>query len=40
MEVPGGEGSAARLVAVAFVLSVGALLVSEAAASRMRRRLE
>ncbi|TNF58554.1 MAG: ABC transporter permease subunit, partial [Rhodobacteraceae bacterium] len=38
LQVPGGEASALRLVAVSVVLAVGALLASEALARRMRAR--
>jgi molybdate transport system permease protein len=36
---PGGEGSALRLVALSIVLSLAALLVSEALARRVARKL-
>jgi molybdate transport system permease protein len=39
-QVPGGEGAALRLTLVSVALSVAALLVSEALASRAGRRLE
>jgi molybdate transport system permease protein len=39
-QVPGGEGAALRLTLVSVAISVAALLVSEALASRAGRRLE
>lgn len=39
LQVPGGEGSALKLVAVSVVLAMGALLVSEALARRAARRV-
>lgn len=39
LQVPGGEGAALRLVAVALVLSVGAVLLSEWLARRMAARI-
>ncbi|MDF1804085.1 molybdate ABC transporter permease subunit [Thalassovita sp.] len=39
LQVPGGEGSALKLVAVSVVLAMGALLASEALARRAARRV-
>ncbi|MCT4683262.1 MAG: molybdate ABC transporter permease subunit [Roseicyclus sp.] len=39
LQIPGGEGAAARLVIFAVVLSMGALLVSEWIAARAARRV-
>lgn len=38
-QVPGGEGTAAKLSAVSFVLAIGGLLLSELIARRMQRLL-
>ncbi|WP_323022524.1 molybdate ABC transporter permease subunit [Pararhodobacter sp.] len=39
LQVPGGEGSALRLVAVSVVLAMGALLASELLARRVQKRV-
>lgn len=39
LQTPGGDRMAARLVGLAFILALGALLLSEVAARRLRRRL-
>lgn len=39
LQVPGGEGAAARLVIVSIALSMAALLVSERVANRLARRV-
>ncbi|WP_116084239.1 molybdate ABC transporter permease subunit [Tropicimonas sp. IMCC34011] len=39
LQVPGGEGSALRLVAVSVAISVGAVLLSEAISVRLARRV-
>ncbi|MCB9959853.1 MAG: molybdate ABC transporter permease subunit [Rhodospirillaceae bacterium] len=39
LQVPGGEASAMRLVVVSIILAMGALLVSEAVARRVARRI-
>jgi len=39
LQVPGGEGAALRLVAISVFLAMGALLLSEALARRMARRV-
>ncbi|MEM9432708.1 MAG: molybdate ABC transporter permease subunit [Pseudomonadota bacterium] len=39
LQVPGGEGSAARLVVIAVVLAMGALLISEILARRVTERM-
>jgi molybdate transport system permease protein len=39
LQVPGGEAAAMRLVLVSIVVSMGALLVSEAVAARVARRV-
>jgi molybdate transport system permease protein len=39
-QVPGGDANAARLAAVAIVLSLGALLISEYLSRRLARRIE
>ncbi len=40
LQVPGQEGSVARMVAVSVALAMAALLASEVLARRMRRRIE
>lgn len=40
LQVPGGEGSAMRLVIVSVIISMGALLISELLSRRVARRLE
>jgi len=40
LQLPGGDAAAARLVVISIVLSLAALLASEALARRVRRRLE
>ncbi|MBN2739537.1 MAG: molybdate ABC transporter permease subunit [Rhodobacteraceae bacterium] len=39
LQVPGGEGSAAKLVVISITLALGALLVSEALAKRVAARI-
>ena len=39
VQVPGGEASAMRLVVVSIILAMGALLVSEAVARRVAKRI-
>ena len=39
LQVPGGESAAARLVIVAIVIAMGALLLSEVLARRMAKRV-
>jgi molybdate transport system permease protein len=39
LQVPGGEGSALRLVAVSVAVAVAALAVSEVVATRVARRI-
>ncbi|MEO9650026.1 MAG: molybdate ABC transporter permease subunit [Roseobacter sp.] len=39
LQVPGGEGSAARLVVLSVLIAMGALLISEALARRVARRV-
>ncbi|MBL4811739.1 MAG: molybdate ABC transporter permease subunit, partial [Rhodobacteraceae bacterium] len=39
VQSPGGEGAALRLVVVSVVISIAALLVSEALAARVSRRI-
>ena len=39
LQVPGGEGSAARLVALALIVALGAVVVSEWLARRVARRI-
>lgn len=40
LQVPGAEGSALRLVVVAIVIAVGALVLSEVLAARLARRVQ
>jgi molybdate transport system permease protein len=39
LQVPGGDASAMRLVAISLVVAVGALLVSEIVSTRVARKI-